>query len=451
MLSFLRRTRSDPHVVIIDDISRLARGMEAHLKLRNDIDRAGGILQSPSIEFGEDSDSILVEHLLATVAQHQLQKNSEQTKHRMRARVQYGYWAWKAPIGYMSEFTLGHGLLLVRDEPLASIVKEGLEGFANRRFETQAEVKRFFESQPLFPRNKKGIVRNQKVKDMLTQPLYAGLIDLPKWDITLQRAKHEALISYDTYKQIQERLTGKAKAPARKDLNEDFPLRGFVTCGHCGTPMTACWSKGRTARYPYYLCPNRGCEVYGKSVRRETMEEQFTDLLGALQPSEALFDLAHKMFCDLWDARLTQAKTHTKAMQSELTKIDRQVDQFFDRIVENESTTMLAAYEKRIRSLESRKIELEEKISACGRPLQGVDETFRTAMSFLGNPQNLWHSERLEDKRAVLRLAFADRLPYWRGEGFRTARISLPFSVLKELEGGESKMARPKGFEPLTS
>ncbi|WP_390624407.1 recombinase family protein [Iodidimonas nitroreducens] len=34
MLSFLRKQRRKPHVVIIDDISRLARGVQAHLELR---------------------------------------------------------------------------------------------------------------------------------------------------------------------------------------------------------------------------------------------------------------------------------------------------------------------------------------------------------------------------------------------------------------------------------
>ncbi len=76
---------------IIDDISRLARGVMAHFELRMKIDKAGGVLFSPSIEFGEDSDSQLVESLLASVSQHQRQKNGEQTVNRMRARVQNGY------------------------------------------------------------------------------------------------------------------------------------------------------------------------------------------------------------------------------------------------------------------------------------------------------------------------------------------------------------------------
>ncbi len=99
MLKFLKSCKREEHFVIIDDISRLARGLEAHLQLRTSIDVAGGILVSPSIEFGEDSDSILVENLLASVSQHQRQKNAERTKNRMYARVMNGYWRFSPVVG----------------------------------------------------------------------------------------------------------------------------------------------------------------------------------------------------------------------------------------------------------------------------------------------------------------------------------------------------------------
>jgi site-specific DNA recombinase len=84
----------------------------------------------------------------------------------------------------------------------------------------------------------------------------------------------------------------------------------------------------------------------------------------------------------------------------------------------------------RIRRLEERKIEISEKIANCGRPLSSFDETLRTSLDFLANPCNLWASERLEHKKAVLKLAFADRLTYVRNEGFRTPGLALPFKVL---------------------
>lgn len=82
MLAYLESNRRRAnYIVIIDDISRLARGIQAHLELRSAIASVGARLESPSVEFGEDSDSILVENLLASVSQHQRQKGAELTCH----------------------------------------------------------------------------------------------------------------------------------------------------------------------------------------------------------------------------------------------------------------------------------------------------------------------------------------------------------------------------------
>ena len=186
MLDFMRRRRARGTVVIIDDVSRLARGLEAHLELRRLIANAGGHLESPSIEFGTDPDSILVENMLASVSQHHRQKNGQQTINRMKARVQNGYFVFQAPVGYRYERVSGRGKMLVRHEPEATVVQEALEGYASGRFETQADVMRFLRDNPLFPR--KGLVLNHRVFQLLSQPVYAGYVEATSWGVTLAGA-----------------------------------------------------------------------------------------------------------------------------------------------------------------------------------------------------------------------------------------------------------------------
>ncbi len=119
--------------------------------------------------------------------------------------------------------------------------------------------------------------------------------------------------------------------------------------------------------------------------------------------------------------------------------------------MDTESPKVISAYEQKIEKLEEQKIVIQEKIQNCGRPLTAFDETFRTAMDFLANLHRLWTSDKLEDRRLVLRLVFSEKLPYQRNEGFRTARTALPVTVLQPIKGGDYEMARPRGFEPLTS
>lgn len=197
MITWLQKNRSaDPIVVIIDDISRLARGIEAHLQLRASIAEAGGMLRSPTIEFGEDSDSILVENMLASVSQHQRQKNAEQTVNRMRARIMNGYWVFQAPLGYKYERVAGHGNMLVRNEPIASILQEALEGFASGRFKAQYEVKEYLEAQPVFMQTQPGdLIHSQRIHEFLTREVYAGYVHAPNWNIPPMKGRHEGLIS----------------------------------------------------------------------------------------------------------------------------------------------------------------------------------------------------------------------------------------------------------------
>jgi len=447
MLRFLKKRRQEDCVVIFDDLKRFARDTIFHLKLRQELAAYNATVECLNFKFEDTPEGQFVETVIAAQGQLERLQNRRQTLQKMKARVERGYYVFAVPVGYRYEKVGSHGRLLVRNEPLASIVQEALEGYASGRFQLQAEVKRFLETQPAFPKTRGGIVRNQEVTRLLTRPVYAGYVEAPNWGISLRKGHHEPLISFERFQTIRDRLTGHARTPARKNLDADFPLRGAVVCGHCNTPLTACWAKGKYSLYPYYFCPKRGCEGYAKTVRREIIEGQFETILQRVQPSKEVFAAARAMFKTLWDRRLAAGHEAKRALEADLSTIERQVDQFLNRIADTDTPSVIAAYENRIRALEERKLVVSERIANCGRPLPDFDEALKTSLGFLASPYQFWHSERLEDKRAVLKLAFTGRLAYTRDEGLKTPEVSLPFKVLNDFRNGKSKMARLSGIE----
>ena len=456
MLAFLRHRRNDDITIIIDDITRIARGMEIHIEVRNAIRGLGATLVSPSMEFKDDPDSMFIEHILASLSEHQSGKNKKQTVDRMRGRLLNGHWPFNPPIGFERKRLPELGNTFVRDEPVASVIQEALEGFASGRFQTQAEVKRFLEAQPDFPKNPKtGTITNQRVKDLLVNMLYAGYLEYPKWDVSLRKAKHEPIISYETFQLIQDRLAGKARAPSRKDLSKDFPLRGFICCDSCGNPLTGYWSKGNGGHYAYYHCFTRDCAEKGKAIRRDEIEGAFDALLENAAPTRKLFEVALAMFRDLWDMRLKLVSERQASMKRKVSKIETQIEGLVERIVSTQNVEVIDAYEAKLSKLKSEKVLLEEKIAHSGDLVaakgDAFEESFRTAMQFLSNPHKLWRSERFEDKRAVLKLTFADKLRFARNEGFRTANLTLPFKLLDDFCAEKKGVAHPTGFEPVTS
>jgi site-specific DNA recombinase len=163
-----------------------------------------------------------------------------------------------------------------------------------------------------------------------------------------------------------------------------------------------------------------------------------------------LFRVATAMFRELWDRRLTQGHEQAKALTTRLAKIDKEVSSFLTRIVESSVPSVITAYEDRVRRLEEEKHALKERLATSTRPATSFDGALRTAFAFLASPSNLWKTGRLEDRQTVLKLTFASRLRYHRGEGFRTADLALPFKVLNRNSGAKNQMAHPSGFEPLT-
>jgi hypothetical protein len=70
----------------------------------------------------------------------------------------------------------------------------------------------------------------------------------------------------------------------RKDINPDFPLRGFVLCNDCNNRLTANWSKSKTGKkHPCYLCFTKGCASHRKSIRRDVLEQAFASWLSVTQ------------------------------------------------------------------------------------------------------------------------------------------------------------------------
>ena len=316
--------------------------------------------------------------------------------------------------------------------------------------ETQAEVKRFLEARPeIMAGRKTRELRFEYVERILSGPHYAGYIEIPNWGVTLRKGHHEGLISLEQFQQIQTRLKEGARAPARKDITEDFILRNHVACGDCGKPLTACWSTSKTGKkHPYYFCFNKACGNHRKSIRREELEAEFESMLKQLTPSEITFDMTLAMLKRAWNVRLAQAKQMATALKKEVVRFEKQIEHLLDRIVDAETNTAITAYERRIAKLEREKHLATEKLAEKPGPKRPFEEMFELACGFLSSPWNIWKNGDLATRRTVLKLVFSVRPAYHRNQGHFELETSLPFKLLGDIDMGKCKMAETVGFEP---
>ncbi|MGE0108764.1 MAG: recombinase zinc beta ribbon domain-containing protein [Bdellovibrionales bacterium] len=164
---------------------------------------------------------------------------------------------------------------------------------------------------------------------------------------------------YDLLKYMP--IEEQAKTPARPEVEEDFPLRGFVACAHCGQTLTACWSKGKYRSYPYYFCYNRDCAAFKKSIRKEEIEHSFERLLKTLSPSESMFQMVVQMLRGIWEKQEKNQGRDAALLEKEYGEAEKRIGQIMDRILESDSASLIKVYEDRLKELELHKVELTEK------------------------------------------------------------------------------------------
>ena len=121
------------YVVIFDDHKRFAREAEYHLQLKRILGERGVRVKFLNFTPDPTPEGKFMELVFAGQAQLEREQNARQSMQKSIARLEQGYCVSRAPIGYKYEQAKGGGKVLVRDEPLASIVIEALKGRATGR------------------------------------------------------------------------------------------------------------------------------------------------------------------------------------------------------------------------------------------------------------------------------------------------------------------------------
>lgn len=437
LLSFIDDHSLQPgecYVVVFDDLKRFARDVEFHWRLRKAFSSRSVEVECLNFNFDDTPEGRFVETVLAGAGQLERDQNRRQVLQKMQARIKAGYWAFPAPPGYRYAKTKAHGKLLVPDEPTASIVREAFKGFSSGRFQTQVEVQRFLAQMGFAAHSTLTSVRR-----LLTRELYTGYVQHEPWGISRRKGRHEPIISFAVFERVQQRLEDRAPTLTRKDYRPEFPLRGFVTCARCTSPLTSSFSTGQGGRYPYYKCHRRGCPGYHANVPRASLEADFGSLLDDITPKPEIVDYTHALAHEFWQNALQDLEGARRRLEEERRACEEEIARLAARAAKTANEAAATAYEERIAKLTRRHVVLAEKIEGGGT----IEPEFGTALGevlgFVRSPCEIWSSGRFADRRALLRLAFDGPTPYDPKTGFGTPNLSPGLALMKELEGVDSQ------------
>ena len=453
LFAFLDNHPLEKFIVIIDDLSRLARDIRVHMDLRAALIAREARLVCLNFTINDESeDNETAELMMAVVSQHLRKANRRQVIQRMNARFERGYWPFAAcPPGLKFTKDPIHGKLLVPDEPLASVYKQAIEKYRDYELNTLQEVRSFI----LRQYSAHGIERKLSlhgITSILTEPLYCGYMECRKWNLSLRRANHQGFISFETYQAVQEKLAKSAKPRLRKDSRIDFPLRNFVLCHLCKKPYTASWHRGRNKnrKYAHYWCKTRDCQFRNKAVDGVVMEEKFQELLRAMKPAGPVLQLAEMILKRVWLARQESEGEKKTAIRKEVKDAQARIEVFMDRIAVTKTAGLAEQYEKEVESLAAKKSALEADLNRHDYSSDQFGTAAVAVFDYLKDPENQWRTAAFSKKRIFLGMYFGRGILYNRNSGFGTPELPVVIATISRKLVSKSNQVELAGIAPAS-
>lgn len=380
MMAALRDGQAD--TVVIYDQSRMFRLMTAWFDFRQELSGmgvnvvsvtqplVGGDLRDPA-NFMNEGVTALFNQMWALQTR---QKVVEKMRHMAKIGQHTG---GKPPLGYRVE----DGRLAIDDRE-AAVVRRIFNEYASGR--SYKQIIDGLNADSLKTKRGNAFGANS-LHDLLKNEKYIGVMvygkALHREDGTRNTHANDVadviriedalppIVSREIFDRVQERMSGnKRDRGGRPSTKRDYPLRGKVFCGECGSPMVVNTS---SHTYDYYKCgrAKRAHTCSNKPIRVDVVEHLAADevrrVLGQPSMVDAMIATLQREAAAIQNGAALRLSVITEQYQDVSAKLENAVEAVLNGL---SSPTV----QKRINELEAQKIALDREAKALR---QSVNQT----------------------------------------------------------------------------
>jgi site-specific DNA recombinase len=264
------------------------------------------------------------------------------------------------------------------------------------------------------------------------------------WD-RLVRGEFEPIVSQDLFDRVALRTGVNVPGGIRRRMQDDaFPLRRYARCGVCDTVLTGSSSKGRSRRYPYYHC-RHGCK--GVSIPKERLEEQFAELLRNLVPDPSYWPLLREVVTELWKDAQSASFDRAALLRARVSDLADKKNRIFDLFAEGKIVE--SAYLDQTGRVDADLTDASRELNRLELEPLDVPALLAYAERVLTRVDLLWTRGTTAEKRKLQAAVLPNGVSYANGT-LGTGETPMVLSLLAAKSAGESRMASPTGFEPVS-
>lgn len=441
LLSYCKAHRNRIGYVIVESLSRFARNVadqsSAISELReNDITLLS--VAEPNVD--NTAAGRMAAGVHGVFNQYFSDALSEKMKERSAASVRAGRWPWAAPIGFLNDLKQNNGANIKPDPLTASLVREAFELYATGMY-TKIQVLKIITDKGLV--TKRGQKLSAQTFDaILRKPIYAGWVYSSAVPEPV-KGLHDPIVSQELFQTVRRLLSGRKllSAPKRKH-NPAFPLKHFVKCGTCGTPLTGGMNKGKLKYYAHYWCRNPGCRAV--KVSKTVLESEFVEYLRTLRPDEGTVAEFPEIASKVWANRHADTTAMIKELRIRLEEQKMLKGKLLRAKLRGEVNQ--ADYLQANSDFDNEIHAITQQLHAGHSQHGTIDAFLRFANLMLVDIAAAWQRAEIEERLRVQNFLFQGGIEYEKTQKFLNTANPTLFQQLRQLAHCEKVVGVPDGI-----
>lgn len=373
------------------------------------------------------------------------QLRRDKTITAMTDLLRKGYWLWTPPRGYTNLNSHQKAVdwkIEINEE--GKLLKKAFQWKIKQNYSNSNIVKRL---------NNLGLkIDDRRMSEVFKNPFYCGIIVSKLLPGEVVEGRHPKIVSKEDFIKIN---SIKSNHPTiHDDANEELPLKRFVYCQNCKTPLTGFLVKKKGLYY--YKCRSKECNC-NKSAKK--LHESFSQELKQLEIDKELQEVMREVMIYVYDEITHEVRSKSAHAQKKMSEINSKIDKLEERFALGDIDRSI--FNKYSKKYQSEIDEIKSEIDFPEFNSSNLQKAIDTALKISTNLNELWASGNLDQKQQLQNLVFPSGLGYDKQSDrvqtdrinqflFTTSSIS---SNLSEIKNGDSikkdqisALVTPEGF-----
>ena len=439
MLEFVKE--SDVTYIIVYSYERFSRSGVSGAKIVQDLLVDYGVITLASSQELDPTTAAgqLHQNMLFMFGKMDNDMRKDKTTSGMRELLRKGYFPYNPPIGY-TNLSKGRAVdhqIVVNKE--GELLRKAFHWKAHENASNAEIVRRLKDL---------GLKTDEKrIAYVFSNPFYCGIIVSRLIPDEIIEGKHEAMVAKETFLKVNNIVAESRNHPvSHKEDDYNMPLKRFMKCGKCDTPMTG-YLVQKKGLY-YYKCRVKGC---GTNKSAKNAHDQFKTLLSAFEIHPDIAELVGEGLHEIFQTVFQDQFENQGLLKAKITEVSECIENIEERFAIGRIERDM--YNKFVSKYINEREELQKELANTAMESSNLEKSIQYVLEACHNPKETWENGTIEGRMQLQNIFFPEGIVYEAENGLvRTKRINAGIIVVPELARvlAERKKGEPINFDQFS-